>query len=634
MTPPVDGLPSNYRFADLTLDVARRCVTRQGQTIELKALDFDLLRFLVEQAPNVVNADVLAEKVWGRHFVSPENVAQRVMLLRQSLSDDANKPRYIETVRNKGYRLIPVVDRVDTVAPAATPRRLPVAAIAASLLITVGVASAAAYWLAEPAEPTQRPSPSPTSIAVLPFENLSPNPDDAYFAIGMQDEIVSQLTKVSGLTVVPVREDEEDRPIKIGGDLDVATALGGSVYYSEGRVRVTPRLTDAATGVSLWSNSYERERSNIFAIQSEIAIAVARALRVELSAAERERIERVPTTNPQAQDLYLMARSRNPYSPREFSLGTAEIEQALTLDPEFKEAWVLYSQFRAAGQNTDLERREEYRLLREQAARQALALDPEFGAGYAQLAATLQNKGDWTGAEAAYRKAADLNVPIADFGRYGVLHMYAGNFSPYAQQIFEAARAATPQNETFHRLLAFTYAARGDWARANELYELGVRRFAADDETVAKFLNQKMHWLVGREDLASARAMSIDDPFNVAMLESLDAPEQALAELSRAYSAATQGNTSHSSDLATHLRDIALWAGHFGDAAFALDVLRAAGDQWSPQITYAWLPQLAEMRRLPEFKEYMREVGMVAYWQEYGWPPFCEPTDQHDFECH
>ena len=110
MTTPADGLPSIYRFADLTLDVARRRVTRQGQPIELKALDFDLLRFLVESAPNVVNADVLAEKVWGRHFVSPENVAQRVMLLRQSLADDANRPRYIETVRNKGYRLIPVVE--------------------------------------------------------------------------------------------------------------------------------------------------------------------------------------------------------------------------------------------------------------------------------------------------------------------------------------------------------------------------------------------------------------------------------------------------------------------------------------------------------------------------------------------
>src|SRR5687768_9428311 len=101
MTTPADAPPSVFRFADLTLDAARRRVARAGQVIELKALDFDLLRFLVESAPNVVNPDVLAETVWGRHFVSPENVAQRVMLLRQSLADDANKPRYIETVRNK-----------------------------------------------------------------------------------------------------------------------------------------------------------------------------------------------------------------------------------------------------------------------------------------------------------------------------------------------------------------------------------------------------------------------------------------------------------------------------------------------------------------------------------------------------
>src|SRR6187551_1965614 len=135
MTNVSDNSPTSYRFADLTLDVARRSVARGGQPIELKALDFDLLRFLVEQAPNVVNADVLAEKVWGRHFVSPENVAQRVMLLRQSLSDDANKPRYIETVRNKGYRLIPVVVRGPAEETRArSQRRWLVPATAAALL--------------------------------------------------------------------------------------------------------------------------------------------------------------------------------------------------------------------------------------------------------------------------------------------------------------------------------------------------------------------------------------------------------------------------------------------------------------------------------------------------------------------
>ena len=339
---PADGLPSIYRFADLTLDVARRRLTRQGQPIELKSLDFDLLRFLVESAPNVVNADALAEKVWGRHFVSPENVAQRVMLLRQSLADDANRPRYIETVRNKGYRLIPVVERAPADEPRTAPQRRGRAAVAAALLLAVGVTAAASYWLAGTAE---RPPPLPRSVAVLPFENLSPAAADAYFAVGMQNEIVSQLTKLRALSVVPVGPGDGAQasiPEVVRG-LNVATVLGGSVYYTEGRVRVTPRLTEIATGVSLWSDSYERELSDIFTIQSEIALEVARALSLELSAVERERIERMPTIDPRARDLYLMARARNPYSSREGPMAIAEVEQALALDPEFKEAWVLDS---------------------------------------------------------------------------------------------------------------------------------------------------------------------------------------------------------------------------------------------------------------------------------------------------
>ena len=148
MTKPADIPPSSYRFADLSLDVPRRSVTRRGQPIELKSLDFDLLRFLVESAPNVVNPDALAEKVWGRHYVSPENVAQRVMLLRQSLADDANRPRYIETVRNKGYRLIPIVERVPAEHPA-TAQRQPRWLVPATtvLLAAVFLTVAATYWL-------------------------------------------------------------------------------------------------------------------------------------------------------------------------------------------------------------------------------------------------------------------------------------------------------------------------------------------------------------------------------------------------------------------------------------------------------------------------------------------------------
>ena len=624
MTTPADGLPSNYRFADLTLDVARRRVTRQGQPIELKALDFDLLRFLVEQAPNVINADVLAEKVWGRHFVSPENVAQRVMLLRQSLADDANKPRYIETIRNKGYRLIPVVQRGPTEAPDATPRRRPLA-LAATALLAVATLTAAGYWLAGTPEQQQA---VPRSVAVLPFENSSLNDDDAFFAASMQDLIVNELTKMRSLRVFPVRTGSgmQRSLADIARDLNVTTALGGRVYYAEGRVLVTPQLTDAATGASLWSNSYERVLSDIFALQSEIALDVAQELSIELSAIERARVKHVATTDPQAYELYLGALARMPtYSREELLLVIKDIEQAVALDAEFKEAWVVNSFLRNDAQLVDPQFADEHRRRGEQAALTALNLDPELGRAHFALGYSLLTKKNWVGAEAEFRKAAALNEPPARLGSYAFLQLSAGKFGDSAHEILEAARAAEPQSPTFYRFLAFVHAGLGDWTRANALYDDAIRLFRTDRTSATALREQKMHWLVGRGDLAQARAVAIEDPLNANML-ALDSSEKALAELHRAYEVSAAGNPNHR-------RDIALWAGHFGDPVLALRAMRAVVDEQGAQMAYVWMPQLKSMRRLPDFKVFMREIGMVDYWEKYDWPPFCRRLDEHDFEC-
>ncbi len=110
------------------------------------------------------------------------------------------------------------------------------------------------------------------------------------------------------------------------------------------------------------------------------------------------------------------------------------------------------------------------------------------------------------------------------------------------------------------------------------------------------------------------------------MLANLDAPEKARAELRSAFSATVDGNPNRR-------RDIGLWAGHFGDPMLALDAMRAAIDEQGSQTVYLWLPQLAPMRRLPEFKTFMRDIGMVEYWQEYGLPSFCRQADGNDFVC-
>jgi TolB-like protein/DNA-binding winged helix-turn-helix (wHTH) protein/Tfp pilus assembly protein PilF len=635
VTTPAEALPpSTYRFADLTLDAARRSVRREGQAIELKALDFDLLRFLVESAPNVVNADVLAEKVWGRHFVSPENVAQRVMLLRQSLADDASRPRYIETVRNKGYRLIPVVERVAAGPSHAPrqPRRWLVPATAAALLLAVGAAAAARYWLAEPA--AEAP-PSPSSVAVLPFENLSPDPADAYLAVAMQDELVSQLTKIGGLRVVPVSPGTGAPPDvpDLARDLNVASVLYGSVYHAEGRVRVTPRLTDTAS-VSLWSSAYERERSDIFGIQADIALEVARTLRVEPSAAERENVVRVPTANRRAHDLYLSAKALSCcYDDLDdLKKALADIEQALELDRAFKEAWVAKANILCYLAILDGGNAKEHHRLSQQAALRALEIDSELGAAYRVLGQALALGNDWRGAETAFGKARSLNEPLAAMNASAILQLAAGKFGPVARDIMEEVRAANPRTPVGYRLLMFVYGVLGDSERASDLYADALRMFPGDNRESRLLQIQRMHSLIGRNELAEARAIPLADPFNSQMLGYLDdAPEHALAELRHALGAYDSG--AYGPEYPTRYYDIGLWAAYFGDPALAFEAMRKFVDTGGGRMAFVWMPQLAAMRRLPEFETYLREIGMVAYWQEFGWPPFCRQIDSSDFEC-
>ncbi len=308
------------------------------EAIELSALNFDLLRQLVESAPNVVSSELLAEKVWGRHFVSPENVVQRVKLLRQSLADDATQPRYIETVRNKGYRLIPSVRMAASDESPIAPRRRRFLWAAAALLATLALALGIYWRAAAPTEPANaRPAyaPPPSSVAVLPFANLSPDPDDAYFAVGLHEAILSQLANVREMHVVARASVQgyagTQKPIPvIARELNVKTVLDGSVGYADGQVLVTMHLSDGATNTSLWSDSYKRDYSEIFTIQNDIALEVAKALKAELLPDERARVVRAPTTSLPAYTMYLQAVARGRRATPEETLLAIERRRAST----------------------------------------------------------------------------------------------------------------------------------------------------------------------------------------------------------------------------------------------------------------------------------------------------------------
>jgi Tfp pilus assembly protein PilF len=390
-----------------------------------------------------------------------------------------------------------------------------------------------------------------------------------------------------------------------------------------------PQLTDAVSGAALWAQPYDRERHDIFAIQSEIALEVARALSVELSLAERERMEHPPTANPQALDYYLNAKHwLDRMSFEEMRLATTDVEQAITLDPNFTDAWVLSSEIHTNAQFLDPEHIDEHRAAARRSAERALELDPELAAAHTALAKSLIATKDWAGAESAFADAMRLRPSFEVGANRAFLRMSAGKFEASERDAFEKVREADHAAEVPHRFLAFVHAQMGDWDRANAVSESALRLFANDDRAVRALQEQRIHWLVGRGNLAEAKATTIRDAFNAQMVAMLDAPTaEALAELRRASDASTDGNPNHR-------RDIALWAGHFGDPQLALTTMREVVNAQAMQMTYVWMPQLAPMRGLPEFKAWMTEIGMVAYWEKYGWPRFCQPVHQHDFECH
>jgi adenylate cyclase len=175
------------------------------------------------------------------------------------------------------------------------------------------------------------------SVAVLPLDNLSPDPDNAYFAAGLHEEILNQLAKLSGLNVISrtsVLGYAKDRPpiAEIAKALNVQSVMEGSIRYAGNRIRATVQLISSATGAHLWSETYERELDDIFAIESDIAINVAKALQATFSPEEQQAVENAPTRSTEAYDLYLRIM---PIRYSHLAKALELTDQALEIDPDF-----------------------------------------------------------------------------------------------------------------------------------------------------------------------------------------------------------------------------------------------------------------------------------------------------------
>jgi TolB-like protein len=244
----------------------------------------------------------------------------------------------------------------------------------------------------------------PNSVAILLFDNLSPNPDDAYFAAGVHESILNELAKIRDMNVIArtsvLRYADADMSIPdIANELNVETVMEGSVRYAGDQVRVTAQLIDPSTGAHIWSEEYDRDLADIFAIQSDIATRIAAALEAEILPSELESIERPPTNSPDAYAAFLRAMAvvrdgfRVEASPGARSIIQGYLDEALRLDAEFALAHAWKARIYMESRNYDPVTEEnwpDFRSEMEQLALahadMALALDPSEGFAHAVLA--------------------------------------------------------------------------------------------------------------------------------------------------------------------------------------------------------------------------------------------------------
>jgi len=324
----------DFRFADFEIDVARHELRRAGAVVHIEPQVFDLIVLLVKNRERIVSKDELIEAIWQGRIISEAALSSRISAARRALGDSGNDQSLIRTLHKRGFRFVGDVEEVAAAA-----------AVAAAEAAAAQPAAKDAPQLVPSAEPL--PLPDKPSIAVLPFQNMSRDPDQEYFADGLTEDIITGLSRQrwffviarnSSFTFKGQAVDVRD----VAAQLGVRYVLEGSVRKAENRVRVTGQLIDAANGNHLWAERYDRELADIFALQDEITTRVIGSVGPQILVAEAARVRRKPPQSIDAWDLVMQAVPHMwRMSVQEHGRAQELLQQAVDLDPNYAHAHAL-----------------------------------------------------------------------------------------------------------------------------------------------------------------------------------------------------------------------------------------------------------------------------------------------------
>jgi len=492
-------------------------------------------------------------------------------------------------------------------------------------------------------------TPAEKSIAVLPFVDMSAEGDQAYFADGISEEILNVLVKTRSLKVAgrtssfQFRDNKRDLK-SIGEQLGVDHILEGSIRKANNRVRITAQLVTANDGFHLWSETYDRDLTDIFAIQDEIARAIADALAIELNLGDGgQELVKVSTSNMDAYDRYLEARgliAQRLDFPRAIDL----LNEATGLDPNFATGWAANAQAHALSIYYVPGNHTETKKLAESMADKALEIDPNLSMAHSVLGDIYRDRYEWMKAKSSYLRALTLNPDDVEANEQYAQMLWRANYFEEALKYSSKAAELDPLSQLYLTVNASLLYINGDhaggWAEINRILEMNDSKVNLDfplQHAINMALSEGMleKAIELTKDLSNFQVVRAYDPGITdhyrQLVQFLNSREDTLAFLSPGqYEITTPiSNTLWAVDL--------FWAAYYEDYELAGKIMEAGAireEQVSSlDMAFTNFPFLNPVHNSDAYKRLVRKARLDDFWRENGYPEYCKPVGEDDFVC-
>lgn len=488
-------LERQFYLADWYVDTITNRVIRGEQEVKLEHKVMAVLTYLVQHKGELVSREALEQAIWGQTIVGYDALTRCIAKLRKVLNDDPRHPQYIETISKKGYRLIAPVsveDRhhknenrhINHNQPTSTYKRywwqIGIAVLVLAAIFTyVNLQRGSGHRNALPNRTVYQPT-----IVILPFTNLSNDPNQDYFSDGMTNDITTALSKLSGLNVISHSSTtgyrNSPRDVKqIANSLNVRYVLEGSIRRKDKRLRINTHLIDASSNIYLWSEKYDREIRNVFDVQDDITNNIVNALSIKLTEEEKRRVSKKYTVSLEAYDDFLRGQALYfHHNQKDNLLARHYYQQAIDRDNTFARAYsAMALTYTAEHRNNwsnilDTPLPEALRL-----AQKGVAIDPELPQAYWVLAYVQLFRHDYQKAKLAATRALELNPNFADsYLTLAICNIHFGSPDEAVRLIRKAMLLNPAYPAAYASILGQAYFIMGQYELSVSMLRVAVER--------------------------------------------------------------------------------------------------------------------------------------------------------------